>query len=199
MSAKINNTERSEMQPRAGRSLRAFTLVETLVAVLIFTIIAAGLMAVFSMSLHAWKEGGMDISLQSSGRLIIEKIVRGPAGLFGLREAGEGDVTVDTDGRGITFLVDQNTDPTFSRLDDTEVRIYFQEDKIIYDPSSEFVGDELPIVSFGKVEDVLFEVSGSTVNVELWMRDTSGDVHPSKVKLQTKVFLRKSRDPDRVT
>jgi type II secretory pathway pseudopilin PulG len=191
---------RKHSPPREKQTMtRGFTLAETVFAVLIFTIAMLGLMTVFCMSMHAWKEGGVDVSLQSSGRLIIEKIVRGPAGLFGLQEAGEGDVSVDTGGRGITFLVDKNTEPTFTRLDDTEVRIYLHEDKIFYDPSAEVVGDEGPIVSFGRVEDVQFQREGNRVNIELWMREPSEDPNPSQVKLQTRVFLRKSRDPDSTT
>lgn len=170
-----------------------------MIALSIFVIIIGGLTSVFLMSIRAWKEGSRDLSLQSSGRLIIEKIVRGPGGRFGLREAAENDVTADEDGRGITFLVDTNNPPTFSKLDDTEMRFYLENERIMYDPSTEVQGDEVPIVSFGRVEDVKFEIDGKAVSIELWMSETSGIVNPSQVKLQTKVFLRKSEDPDTQT
>jgi len=182
-----------------NRMVAAFTLSETMVGIFVSTLALAALMTIFSMSLHAWNDGSVDLSLQSGGRLIMEKIVRGPSGLFGLREAGEGDVTVDDNSKGITFLVDKNTQPTFSRHDDTQLRIFYQDGRVMYDPSSEFVGDEVPLVSFGQVEDIRFEVNGNQVKVELWMGDTPSQGPASRVKLQTKVYLRKSRDPDRAT
>jgi len=190
----------SEARERAGnRATDGFTLSETMVGIFVSTLALAALMTIFSMSLHAWNDGSVDLSLQSGGRLIMEKIVRGPSGLFGLREAGEGDVTVDVSGKGITFLVDKNTQPTFSRHDDTQLRIFHQDGRVMYDPSSEFVGDEVPLVSFGQIEDIRFEVNGNQVKIELWMGDTPSQGPASRVKLQTKVYLRKSRDPDRAT
>ena len=190
----------SEARERAGnRATDGFTLSETMVGIFVSTLALAALMTIFSMSLHAWNDGSVDLSLQSGGRLIMEKIVRGPSGLFGLREAGEGDVTVDVSGKGITFLVDKNTQPTFSRHDDTQLRIFYQDGRVMYDPSSEFVGDEVPLVSFGQIEDIRFEVNGNQVKIELWMGDTPSQGPASRVKLQTKVYLRKSRDPDRAT
>ncbi len=189
----------SKTARRLPSPVRGFTLAEIMVAISIFAIIMAGLLSVFTMSMQAWKEGSRDLSLQSSGRLIIEKIVRGPGGRFGLREAAEDDVTVDEDGKGISFLVDRNNPPTYDKLDDTEVRIYLENDSIMYDPSTEISGDEVPLMSFGRVEDVQFQIDGKAVNVDLWMRETSATTNPSQVKFQTKVFLRKSDNPDTET
>ena len=176
-----------------------FTLVETVMTVAIFAIVMGGLVSVLVMSMRSWKEGSRDLSLQSSGRLIIEKIVRGPTGRFGLREAAEDDVTADGDGKGITFYVDTNNPPTYSKLDDTEMRFYLENERIMFDPSTDVYGDEAPVVNFGRVEDVQFAVQGKAVTVDLWMRESSGIVHPSQVKFETKVFLRKSEDPDTET
>ncbi len=193
---KMTNSRIAGWLPRGGQG---FTLAEMMVAVFIFMIIMAGLLSVFTMSMQAWKEGSRDLSLQSSGRLIIEKIVRGPGGRFGLREAAEEGVTVDEDGKGITFLVDRNSPPTYGKGDDTEVRIYLENERMMYDPSTEVSGDEVPLISFGRVEDVRFQIDGKAVNVDLWMRETSQTTNPSQVKFQTKVFLRKSDNPDTET
>jgi prepilin-type N-terminal cleavage/methylation domain-containing protein len=187
-------TERRPVRPTGG-----FTLVEMIVAISIAVVVMGGLLSVFIMSLRAWKEGSRDLSLQSSGRLIIEKIVRGPGGRFGLREAAENDVAADEDGKGIRFSVDKNNPPTYSKLDDTELRIYLEGNRIMYDPSTGVQGDEVPIVGFGPVKDVRFTVNEKAVTVELWMSDTSGSIHPSQVKVATTVFLRKSEDPDTQT
>ncbi len=191
--------ETSEPDRRPARAVGGFTLVEMIVALSIALIVIGGLLSVFIMSLRAWKEGSTDLSLQSSGRLIIEKIVRGPGGRFGLREAGENDVAADDDGKGIRFSVDKNNPPTYSKLDDTELRIYLQGNRIMYDPSADVQGDEVPIVGFGPVKDVRFTVNGKAITVELWMSDGSGSLHPSQVKVATTVFLRKSEDPDTET
>jgi type II secretory pathway pseudopilin PulG len=180
-------------------AVSGFTLTETLVAASIAMIVLAGVVSVFFMSMRAWKEGSGDVSVQSSGRLIIEKIVRGRGGRFGLREAAEGDVTVDENGKGITFLVDKNTPPTYESSDDTPVRVYFYKGSIIYDPSTQSYGDEVPIVRFGAVEDLEFKIEGAAVHINLRMRETSQITNPSQVKFQTKVFLRRSNDPDTET
>jgi type II secretory pathway pseudopilin PulG len=189
----------SKTARRLPSSVRGFTLAETMVAICIFMIIMAGLLSVFTMSMQAWKEGSRDLSLQSSGRMIIEKIVRGPGGRFGLREAAEDDVTVDEDGKGITFFVDRNNPPTYDKLDDTEVKIYFENNSIMYDPSTQVYGDEVPLIRFGRVEDVQFQIDGKAVKIDLWMRETSDTTNPSQVKFQTEVFLRKSENPDTET
>jgi len=189
----------SKTARRLPSEVRGFTLAEIMVAISIFMVIMAGLLSVFTMSMQAWKEGSRDLSLQSSGRLIIEKIVRGPGGRFGLREAAEDYVTVDANGKGISFSVDRNDPPTYDKLDDTEVKIYLQNDSIMYDPSTDIYGDEVPLVGFGRVEDVQFQIDGKAVKVDLWMREASGTTNPSQVKFQTEVFLRKSHNPDTET
>jgi type II secretory pathway pseudopilin PulG len=181
------------------RSVEGFTLAETMVGILIFMIVIGGLLSVFTMSMLAWKEGSRDVTLQSSGRLIIEKIIRGPGSRFGLREATEGEVTIDPDGKGIAFSVDKNNPPTYSRNDDTETRIYLQNNEIIYDPSTSIEGNEMPVVSFGRVEDLRFELNGKTVNIDLWMTETSQTTHSSHVRFRGTAFLRKSEDPDTET
>jgi type II secretory pathway pseudopilin PulG len=184
---------------RTSPSIEGFTLAETLLAASIAVVILGGLMSVFTMSLRAWKEGSRDVSVQSSARLIMENIVRGPGGRFGLREAAEEDITIDQDGRGICFLVDKNTPPTVTKSDDTSVKIYFEDGTIMYDPSTDTSWDETPIVRHGMVEDVQFQMDGRAVNVQLRMAEISGTTRPSQIKLQTKVFLRKSENPDTET
>jgi type II secretory pathway pseudopilin PulG len=187
------------LRKQGAESIGGFTLSEMMVGLAIFVMIVAGLLTVFTMSMLSWKEGSRDLSLQGSGRLIIEKIVRGPGGRFGLREAAEEDVTIDEDGKGITFRVDKNNPPTFSKVDDTEVRIYFGENRVMYDPSTGEEGDEVPLVGFGRVADLQFEPDGKAIGVVLWMTETSQTTHASSVKLGTKVFLRKSENPDTET
>ncbi len=190
---------RTEPGARQYRSAGGFTLGETMVGLFIFMIIMAGLLTVFTMSMLAWKEGSRDINLQSAGRLIIEKLMRGPGGRFGLRESAEDDVTVDNDGKGITFSVDKNDPPTFSKDDDTEARFYFQSERMMYDPSTGIVGDEVPVLARGRVEDVQFQQNGKALTINLWLTETSQTTHPSHVQFQTKVFLRRSGDPDSET
>ncbi len=199
-------TDRPMLRPckrtGAGDSWRApdgFTLGETMVALLIFVIIIAGLMTVFTMSMLAWKEGTRDLALQSSGRLILEKIIRGPGGRFGLAESADGDVTVETGGKGIRFRVDRNNPPTYYGGDDVESRVYFQDNQMMYDPSTSISGNEVPLVSFGRVEDVQFQLSGKAVSIDLSMTETSQTTHSSHVRFRTKAFLRKSEDPDTQT
>jgi len=189
----------SRLHRRFRKAVGGFTLVEAMVGFAITVAIAGAIMSVFLMSLRSWKEGSRDLSVQSSGRLIMEKIVRGPGGRFGLREAAEGSVTVDPDGKGITFLVDKNNPPTYEESDDTQVRIYLLANSIIYDPSTAVHGDEVPIVSFGRVDNLRFEIDGKAVNIELFMREMSGTTNPSQVKFRTKAFLRKSADADTET
>jgi hypothetical protein len=95
--------------------------------------------------------------------------------------------------------VDRNNPPTYDGGDDVQSRVYFQGNQMMYDPSTSISGNEVPLVSFGRVEDVQFQLSGKAVSIDLSMTETSQTTHSSHVRFRTKVFLRKSEDPDTQT
>lgn len=177
------------------KSNHGFTLVEIIVASAISVMVLAGISAVFFTSLEVWTVGSTDVRLERTGSLLLERIVRGASGMYGLREANSDSVTIDPDSKHITYSVDKNDPPTYVIDDDTTVRIYHDKAyrRLMYDPDTSVGGDEFEISLNGVVEDISFTSSGNRVNIEVLLSDNV--VTPDKTvqtRFNTSVVFRKT-------
>ena len=170
-----------------------FTLVEVLLASTISVLVAGGLLTMVTMGNSTWKEGSANITLQSSGRLILNQIARGSHGEYGLREANYQTAAVEDDGRAFRFVVDENEPPTYEQDDDTACRFYLQGERIWFDPDTSVDGNEYTLVPNGRVQDIVFTKHNSYVTIDLTMEDYASPRADAYVKLSTTVFLRKAR------
>jgi len=175
------------------RNNSGFTLAELLIASSIAVLVSISILSVFAMTNRTWREASANVVLQSNGRLILNQIAAGSHGRFGLREANYGTIAVEDQGRAVRFVVDKNDDPTYSENDDVTCRYYFNNNRIWYDPDTNNDGDENPLVPNGKVENILFTMNSSCINVELTMKDYGSTRADAYVKLNTAIFLRKAR------
>ena len=170
-----------------------FTLAEVLFATSISALVAMGVLAMFAMGNRTWREASASVTLQSNGRLILNQIARGSHGEYGLREANYNTLTIEEDGSAIQFVIDKNEPPTYEADDDTVCRFYLENERVWYDPNTASSGDEYPIASNGRVEDISFVKDGSCVTVELTMKDYGSYRAEAYTKLSTNIFLRKAR------
>ncbi len=172
-----------------------FTLVEVMVASLISMIILGGVVVLFLTSLDTWTVGGADIRLERCAGLMIEKVIRGVGGKYGLREADQTSIVVDLGGTRITFSVDKNDPPTYSISDDTTVSIYYDgvNRRVIYDPDTSVSGDQFEISRGAVVENVTFTHNGDMVDITVLLSDTVTTASKTvEMEFQTSVYLRKS-------
>jgi len=173
---------------------RGFTLIEMLIASGISLIALGGVITLFLTALETWTVGAAEIRLERNGRLLLEKIVRGPNGQAGLREAAASSVTIDADQAGISFLVDKNSEPTSTIADDTTVRIYLDQSnqRVVYDPDTSLSGNAFNLNRDAVVDSVIFAQSGNMVSIDLQLTDTVGTTQQTmQTSFQTSVFLRK--------
>lgn len=176
------------MKPKAG-----FTLVEVMVASLLGVLVLAAVITIQMMSTRTFAEGTADAKLERLGNMILERIVRGPSGQYGLREARLDTVQVyQSEWPYISYMVDCNDPPTFDTSDDTECSIYVDyEGRIIFDPDTSVDNDEVALNSQPVILEMNVSKQAGHVEIELVLQET---VQPfasaMQVRLSTSVHPR---------
>jgi type II secretory pathway pseudopilin PulG len=168
------------------RSNTGMTLVEIMVAMLLGMLVLAAIVAVQMMSTRTFAEGTTDAMLERTGNSILERIVRGPAGQYGLREARFSTVTISGGATPVlTYMVDRNDPPTFDTSDDTECAIYLSPTGlIVYDPDTSVGGDEVNLNSEAIVSTLNMTKNDTYVEIELILQHT---VRPFDSAIQVRV------------
>lgn len=151
-----------------------FTLAEMMVAVLIAGLVIGAAISIQMMSTRTFAEGSVDAKLERAGNLALEKIVRGPSGQYGLREARLDTVYVSEGPMGyITFQVDRNNPPTFDTSDDTQSAVSLGYDGVItYDADTSVYGDEVAVNSGAFVSQMNVSEDNDSVSIELVLQET---------------------------
>ncbi len=183
------------MTLRAIRRENGFTLIEVVVHLIAAVGLLGAVIAVYLMSIRSWGEGSTNASLERTAAMVIEKVVRGPSGRFGLREADIGTVQVAGDARSVTYIVDRNDPPTPWYTDDVTSRYYQLGTRIWYDPNSSVAGDEVALNRFGDVESVNFSLSSQVLTVKLALiaKAPLTTSRRLSVRMETNIFLRKRK------
>lgn len=165
-----------------------FTLVEVLVASLIGLLVLAAVVAIQMMSTRIFAEGSADVLLERTGNIIMERIVRGPAGYYGLREARLSTVSVSGNPPRITYSVDKNNPPTFSTADDTQCAIYLEgagdARKAMYDPDTTVANNEIELHPEAVVSAMNVTAHTNYLDIELVLRRT---VQPFNSAMEVRV------------
>jgi len=179
----------------AMRRNNGFTLTEMLVAMVTSVMLIGGVWLVYLASMRSWLEGSRNAGLERTAGMILEKIVRGPYGRFGLREADIGEVQVSESGDSVTYLVDKNDPPTTWNNDDTISRYYQSGTQVIYDPDTSVEGDEQVLNSFGDVEQLTFSLNGELLTARLVLTAEAARTTARRLvtRMQTNMFFRKRR------
>ena len=169
------------MKPKAG-----FTLVEVMVATLLGMLVLAAVIAIQMMSTRTFAEGTTDAKLERLGNMILERIVRGPSGQYGLREARLDTLQVyESEWPYISYLVDRNDPPTFDPSDDTQSSIYLDyEGKIIFDPNVTVENDEVVLNDQPVVLEMNVTKQPGHVEIELVLQEI---VQPFASAMQVRV------------
>lgn len=172
-----------------------FTLVEMMVALVTAIMLIGGVYLVYLMGLRSWAEGSSNVALERTAGVLMDKIVRGVNGRFGLREADIGLITISADGHSVTFLADKNDPPTAWNSDDTTSRFYQLGTKVWYDPNASVAGDEIALNRFGDVGSLDFSLSGHVLTARLSLTAPAPRVTERllSVRMETNIFLRKRR------
>jgi prepilin-type N-terminal cleavage/methylation domain-containing protein len=180
------STATSGKETTAMRSNRGFTLAEIMVAVLIGGLVIGAVIAIQMMSTRTFAEGSADAKLERVGNLALDKIVRGPSGQYGLREARLDTVYVSEGPLGyITFQVDRNDPPTFDTSDDTQSAVYLDyEGTITYDPDTGVYGDEIALNAGAPAAQMNVSKDNNSVSIELVLQET---VHPFGSTMEVRV------------
>jgi prepilin-type N-terminal cleavage/methylation domain-containing protein len=177
------------------RQQHGFTLLEVLFTLVASVMLVGGVFLFYLMSLRSWEEGSRNVALERNAGLIMDKIVRGTRGRFGIREADIGTVQVAEDGSSITYMVDKNDPPTAWNNDDVTTRFYQSGKLVMYDPDTSAYGDEVILNRFGDVDSVRFSLTGSMVNASLALSSDAVRTTSRRltVQVQTNIFLRKRK------
>jgi len=120
-----------------GRS-HGFTLIEFLTALALVLILGAGLTAVYLMSVKAWRQGSLQVTLQRKLAVAMDRMVLGQRtdmehSQHGLREAEQ-----------ITIM-DPHTLEYTSGIDGLKRQFYLSGNEIIYDPGNIASEHRIPI------------------------------------------------------
>ncbi len=169
------------MKPKTG-----FTLVEVMVASLLAVFVVAAVYTIQMMGTRTFVEGSTDARLERLGNMILERIVRGPSGQYGLREARFDTLQVyESAWPHISYMVDRNDPPTFDTSDDTECSIYVDyEGRIIYDPDTSVENDEIALNSQPVVSEMNVTRQSDHVEIELVLQET---VHPFETVVEVRI------------
>ncbi len=177
------------------RRNNGFTIAETIVALALSVLVLGAVLAIYLMSMRSWREGSAEVGLERNTGIVVEKIVRGPYGRFGVREADVGTVQVSETSTSVTYMVDKQDPPTPWNSDDFTSRYYQDGTDIIYDPDTSISGDELPLNRFGDVQELNFSLSGQVLTVKLILTATVPG-HAGRTltaAVHTEVFFRKRK------
>lgn len=172
-----------------------FTLPEMIISLIAAVMLIGGVSIVYLMGMRSWAEGSSNAALERTAGILMEKIVRGVNGRFGLREADIGLVTVAEDGHSVTYTVDKHDPPTSWNSDDVTSRYYQLAKEVWYDPDSSVAGDEIRLTHFGNVENLLFSMSGYVLTARLSLTEPAPrtTARQLSVRMETDIFLRKRK------
>ena len=163
---------------RAIYARNGFSLIEILTSTVITMLVIGGALAIYIMSITAWKEGGVQTALQRQASIAMEKMVRGVEGRHGIREASNP-----------VERYSSNTEIRYtSGIDNVTRRFYLSSGEIWYDPDTSPGGGERIAEN---VTGLTFPVSGSSdiVIIDLNMGKQVKDKMIS-IDLSTQVTLR---------
>jgi len=171
------------------KSNAGFTLVEVMVACLIGVLVLAAVIAIQMMSTRTFAEGSADVMLERTGNMIMERIVRGPAGRYGLREARLSTIVATGGSESlVSFTVDRNDPPTFDTSDDTQCAVYLAgyegARKVMYDPDTSVEDNEIELHPEALVSEMNVTVFADYVDVELVLQHT---VQPFGSEMEVRV------------
>lgn len=168
------------------RSNAGMTLVEIMVAMLLGMLVLAAIVSIQMMSTRTFAEGTTDAMLDRTGNMILERIVRGPAGQYGLREARFSTVTASGGATPVlTYMVDRNDPPTSSTTDDTECAVYLTPGGLIVsDPNTGLAGDEINLNSEAIIHELNMTKHNDYVEIELVLQRT---VQPFNSAIEVRV------------
>ncbi len=177
------------------RREKGFTLIEILVSIVCAVMLVGGVWLAYLMSMRSWVEGSRNAALERNAGIILEKIVRGNHGRFGLREADIGEVHISESGDSVTYMVDKNDPPTHWNWDDVTSRFYLSGNQAIHDPDTSIAGDEVVLNKFGEVEQLDFSLNGEvlTASIVLSSEAPRTTLRRLYTRMQTDVFFRKRR------
>lgn len=177
------------------RRRNGFTLVEIMVTLIAGVMLIGGVYLAYLMAMRSWQEGSANVGLERTAGIIVEKIVRGVNGRFGLREADIGTVQVSEDGHSVTYMVDKQDPPTSWNSDDVTSRYYQLGTRVWYDPDTSVAGDEIALNRFGDVESLDFSLSDYLLTARLVLTEAAARTTQRElsVRMQTDIFLRKRR------
>ena len=122
-------------------SKKGFTITEVLIAIVILVFAIAGTLNVYIMSYASWQESIARASLQRTGSITMEKIVRGVRAPLeskknGIREAES--FTISLDGDSIKFR---------SGIDHRQRSFSLDGNKILYNPNLSLSDNEIIIAN----------------------------------------------------
>jgi len=168
------------------RSKSGLTLVEVMVGMLLGMLVLAAIITVQMMSARTFAVGTADAMLERTGNLVLDRIVRGPAGQYGLREARFDTVSVSGGATPVlSFMVDRNDPPTFDTSDDTACAVYLNPEGIImFDPDTSVDADEIELNKETIIGEMNLTKTNSCVEIELILRRT---VQPFDSALEVRI------------
>jgi Tfp pilus assembly protein PilW len=177
------------------RRKNGFTIAEMMVSIVASVMLVGGVWLIYLMSMRSWAEGSRNAGLERSAGMVLERIVRGANGRFGIREADVGTVQVSVSGDSVTFMVDKQNPPTSWNSDDDTSRYYQDGTLAMYDPDTSVSGDELVLNRFGDVEQLLFSLNGEVLTAKIVLTADAPRTTSRRLvtRMQTDIFLRKRR------
>lgn len=175
------------------RKNSGFTLVEVMVATGIFLFAVSITFSVMLTSLRMDRNTQSEAILHQQGAKILNRIVMGEQGKFGLLKASLSSISISPDQTGISFSADTNSTFTVSTADDVAMSFSYsdadgdpatyEDNTVVFDPDTAVAGNELTVGT--NVAGIQFSQAGGVITVVLRLAET--------VNGQTE-FLRLSRD-----
>jgi len=158
---------------------KGFSLIEVLLAPLILVFVVGGTMVIYMMSITTWKEATTQITLQRNASITMEKMVRGVAGVGGIREAVS------------ATLVNANTIRYVDNTSSNERSFYLSDGQVFYDPDTTIANDEFSIVYDVRTNPagLVFAINSDLITISLGLEDDVRDT-VINVDLSTKIKMR---------
>ncbi len=161
------------------------TLVEVLIASAIMVVILGGGLTVYLMSETTWQESTVQARLQRSASIVMQKMIKGVEGVYGLR-----------DSKAITtpsYPLPASSDTVeFTGIGNISRSFYLEEnaprDEVFYDPNTSVSGDAYSIAA--DISSLTFErLTMERIRISLTMSQAVGDKDMS-ISLNTDVTIR---------